>query len=94
MADHDHGDEILQWAPVRPKVRLVPFLGSWVASAIALNVAAWILPGVQLYSDIVGSLVIVALIAALNAVLAPLLAALLLPFSVALNFIASLVLSA
>ena len=94
MVDDRHGEEMLQWAPVRPKIRLVPFLASWVASAIALNVAAWLLPGVQLYHDFWGSVLIIAIIAVANAVLAPLLAALHLPFSVALNFVISLVLSA
>ena len=87
-------DDVFAWNPVRPRMSWWAFLGTWIASAVALNVAAFILPGVQLYSDIVGSLVVVALLSALNAILAPIAAALRLPFAVAINFIVSLLLSA
>ena len=87
-------DDVFAWNPVRPRMSWWAFLGTWIASAVALNVAAFILPGVELYSDVVGSLVVVALLSALNAILAPIVAALRVPFAVAINFIVSLLLSA
>ena len=87
-------DDAFAWQPVRPRMSRWAFFGTWIASAIALNVAAWILPGVSLYHDVYGSLAVVALIAGLNALLAPLVAALRLPFAVAINFILSLLLGA
>lgn len=86
--------DTFSWNPQRVRIRLWPFVASWVASAIALNIAALVLPGVRLYDNVLGSMVVVALIAVLNAILAPLVSALRLPFSVALDFILSLLLSA
>ena len=94
MAEAAGQGDGFSWQPARPNISWWAFLGSWIASAISLNVAAAILPGVQLYRGVLWSFVIVAVIAALNAFLAPLVAALRLPFSVALDFVFSLVLSA
>ncbi len=87
-------DDAFAWNPQRPRIRLLPFLASWAASVVALNVAAVVLPGVQLYDGILGSIIAVSVIGVLNAVLGPLVAALRLPFSVAIDFILSLLLSA
>ena len=80
------------WDPVRPTYTLARTLTHWLISALSLLVAAWILPGIQL-DGIQGAVVIVAFVAILNALLAPLIAAIRLPFSVALGFIVSLLLS-
>ncbi|MGI9116950.1 MAG: phage holin family protein [Gaiellales bacterium] len=93
MSGNSH-DDGFAWQPRSPNIGWWAFLGSWIASVIALHVAAAILPGVQLYRGVAWTFVIVAVIATLNAFLAPLVAALRLPFAVALDFILSLVLSA
>jgi uncharacterized membrane protein YvlD (DUF360 family) len=66
---------------------------SWFASAAALMVAAGILPGVSI-DNFWGALGVAAIVAALNAVVPPILAALRLPFTVALGFILVLVFDA
>ena len=88
----DHA-EALTWHPERPRFKLSRLLLSWLLTAAALWFAAAILPGVDV--DTYGGALLMALvIAALNAVLPPLLAALRLPFTVALGFVLVLVLNA
>ncbi len=85
--------EAVSWKPERPKFRPLRLLLSWALTAAALHIAALILPGV----DIVGAggaLLVAAVVAALNAVLPPLLAALRLPFMLALGFVLVLLLNA
>jgi uncharacterized membrane protein YvlD (DUF360 family) len=88
-----HYGEQVSWHPERPKFKPLRLLVSWVFTAAALCVAAAILPGV----DIEGwwaALGVAALIAALNALLPPILAALRLPFMLALGFVLVLLLNA
>ena len=88
----DHADA-LTWHPERPRFKATRLLLSWLLTAAALWFAAAILPGVDV--DTFGGALLMALaIAALNAVLPPLLAALRLPFTVALGFVLVLVLNA
>ena len=85
--------EALTWHPERPRFKVSRLLLSWLLTAAALWFAAAILPGVDV--DTFGGALLMALaIAALNAVLPPLLAALRLPFTVALGFVLVLVLNA
>jgi len=81
------------WSPARPKLRPLRLLVAWVASALALFVAAWIVPGATV-NDFWGALAASAAIAVLNAVLPPLVAALRLPFMVLVGLILVLVLDA
>jgi uncharacterized membrane protein YvlD (DUF360 family) len=88
----DYADA-LTWHPERPRFKATRLLLSWLLTAAALWFAAAILPGVDV--DTFGGALLMALaIAALNAVLPPLLAALRLPFTVALGFVLILVLNA
>ncbi|HEY7707363.1 MAG TPA: phage holin family protein [Gaiellaceae bacterium] len=88
----DYG-EAVRWTPERPKFRPLRLLIAWVFTATALFVAAAILPGVTI-TDYSGSFVMAAFIAAINAVVPPLLAALRLPFTIGLGFILILVVNA
>ena len=74
------------WKPERPRLRLVPLVISWLSTGVALMVAAGILPGVHI-DDFWGALLIAAIVAALNAVIPPLLAALRLPLTLVLGFL-------
>ena len=85
--------EALTWHPERPRFKVSRLLLSWLLTAAALWFAAAILPGVDV--DTYGGAFLMALaVAALNAVLPPVLAALRLPFTVALGFVLALVLNA
>jgi uncharacterized membrane protein YvlD (DUF360 family) len=81
------------WSPVRPKLRPLRLLVAWLASALALFVAAWIIPGATV-NDFRGALAASAAIAILNAVLPPLIAALRLPFMLLVGLVLILVLDA
>lgn len=88
----DYADA-LTWHPERPRFKATRLLLSWLLTAAALWFAAAILPGVDV--DTFGGAFLMALaVAALNAVLPPVLAALRLPFTVALGFVLVLVLNA
>ena len=78
------------WQPERPRLRLFPLLVSWFATGVALMVAAAILPGVDIES-FWGALLIAAIVAALNAVIPPVLAALRLPLTLVLGFLLVLI---
>ena len=78
------------WKPERPRLRLFPLLVSWVATGVALMVASAILPGVHI-DGFWGALVVAAIVAALNAVIPPVLAALRLPLTLVLGFLLVLV---
>jgi uncharacterized membrane protein YvlD (DUF360 family) len=81
------------WQPDRPRFRPLRLLISWFFTATALWVAAAILPGVHV-EGFWGAVVVAALVAALNAVLPPLVAALRLPFMLVLGFLLVLALDA
>jgi uncharacterized membrane protein YvlD (DUF360 family) len=78
------------WQPERPRFRLFPLLVSWIATGVALMVAAWALPGVDIKS-FAGALVVAVIVAALNAVIPPVLAALRLPLTLVLGFLLVLI---
>ena len=81
------------WEPQVPRFRLVHVVLSWLVAAVAVLIAAAIVPGVSVGS-FVDALAAAAGIAALNAVLPPLVAALRLPFTLALGFVTVLALDA
>ena len=78
------------WKPEAPRLRLFPLLVSWVVTGVALMVAAWILPGVDI-KNFGGALVVAAIVAVLNAVIPPVLAALRLPLTLVLGFLLVLI---
>jgi uncharacterized membrane protein YvlD (DUF360 family) len=78
--------EPLTWQPDRPRFRPVRLAVTWVLAALALMAAAWIVPGASI-EGFWGALVVSAIVAALNAVLPPLLAALRLPFTLVAGFL-------
>jgi uncharacterized membrane protein YvlD (DUF360 family) len=81
------------WEPQVPRFRLVHVVLSWLVAAVAVLIAAAIVPGVSVGS-FVDALAAAAGIAALNAVLPPIVAALRLPFTLALGFVIVLALDA
>jgi uncharacterized membrane protein YvlD (DUF360 family) len=74
------------WRPERPRWRLFPLVVSWVATGVALMVAAGLLPGVSI-DGFWGALLVAVIAAALNAVIPPVLAALRLPATLVLGFL-------
>jgi len=81
------------WEVVRPRFHIFRVLASWVISALALLGAAWIVPGAHI-NDFGSALVVAVVIAALNAILPPVVAALRLPFIALLGFLLVLVVDA
>jgi len=78
---------------VRPKIRPLRLLLSWVVAGAALFIAAWIVPGVDVQT-FRKALLVAFVIAILNALLLPLVAALRLPFTLVLGFLLVLILDA
>ena len=78
------------WKPERPSLRLFPLIVAWLATGVALMVASWLLPGVDI-ANFWGALVVAAIVAALNAVIPPVLAALRLPLTLVLGFLLVLI---
>jgi uncharacterized membrane protein YvlD (DUF360 family) len=85
--------EAVTWNPESPRFRPLRLVLAWLVSATAVFVAAAIVPhvAVQTFFD---ALVAAAVIAILNAILSPVVAALRLPFTLAVGFVAVLVLDA
>jgi uncharacterized membrane protein YvlD (DUF360 family) len=83
----------LAWKPERPKFRPVRLAVAWLVAAAAVFVAAGLTPNVSV-DGFWGALFVALVVAALNAVLPPLLAALRLPFTLVLGFLLVLVLDA
>jgi uncharacterized membrane protein YvlD (DUF360 family) len=81
------------WRPERPRLRPTRLVISWLLGALALLVAAGIVPGVHI-DGFGGAVLAAALIGVLNALLPPLIAALRLPYTVGLSFILILLLDA
>jgi uncharacterized membrane protein YvlD (DUF360 family) len=88
----EYGQAVM-WQPDRPKFRPLRLLLTWFVTAVALFVAAGILPGVHV-DGFWGALLVAAVVAALNAVLPPVVAALRLPFMLVLGFLLILALNA
>jgi uncharacterized membrane protein YvlD (DUF360 family) len=83
----------LAWQPARPRLRPLRLVAAWIASALGLLLAAGIVPGADV-RGFGGAVVIAAIAAVLNALFPPLVAALRLPFTVAIGFVAVLALDA
>jgi uncharacterized membrane protein YvlD (DUF360 family) len=81
------------WRPEAPRLHPVRLAAAWLVSALALLLAAGILPGADIRS-FGGAVVIAAVVAVLNAVLPPVIAALRLPLTLALGFLLVLALDA
>jgi uncharacterized membrane protein YvlD (DUF360 family) len=92
VAVSDYGEE-MTWNPQAPRYRLLHVLLSWLVAAVAVFIAGAIVPHVSVGS-FTDALAAAVLIAALNAALPPLIAALRLPFTLALGFVLVLVLDA
>ena len=78
--------EAIAWRPERARWRLFPLVVAWLATGIAFMVAAGLLPGVWI-DGYLGALLVAAVVAALNAVIPPVLAALRLPATLVLGFL-------
>src|SRR4249919_1972955 len=78
---------------VRPKIKPVRLLVSWLVAAASLFVAAWIVPHVEI-KTFWGAVVVSLVIAVLNAVLIPVVAAIRLPLTLVLGFLVVLILDA
>jgi uncharacterized membrane protein YvlD (DUF360 family) len=81
------------WAPMRPRIRPLRIVVSWVFVTVSLLVAAWIVPGAHVNSW-AGAFVAAAVIAVLNALLPPLIAALRLPLQLVTGLVLVLILDA
>src|SRR5207248_10856040 len=85
--------ETPSWTPEVPRFRPLHMVLFWVVSAISVLIAGAIVPGVTV-GTFGEALVAAVLIAALNAVLPPIVAALRLPFTLGLGFLIVLALDA
>ncbi len=87
-----YGERVV-WEPARPRFHPLRLLVSWLVSAAALLVAAWIVPGVSV-NGFGGAVVAALLIAILNALIPPVIAALRIPFMALLGFVIVLLVDA
>jgi uncharacterized membrane protein YvlD (DUF360 family) len=87
------GRDALAWHPAAPRLRPGRLLLAWLLSAVALLLAAEVLPGVKI-DGFRGAVELAAALGVLNVLLPPLVAALRLPATVLLGFVALLVLDA
>jgi uncharacterized membrane protein YvlD (DUF360 family) len=78
---------------VRPKIKPLRLLVSWLVAAAALFIAAWIVPHVEIQTFL-GAVVVSLVIAVLNALVIPVVAAIRLPLTLVLGFLIVLVLDA
>jgi uncharacterized membrane protein YvlD (DUF360 family) len=77
------------WRPETPRLHPIRLLAAWVISALALLVAAGVVGGAEI-RGLGGAIVVAALVAIVNAIVPPILAALRLPFTAGLGFLAVL----
>jgi uncharacterized membrane protein YvlD (DUF360 family) len=84
-ATADFGQPV-QWSPDRPSFRPTRLVLSLLLSAVALLIAAAIVPDVSI-EGFGGALIVALIVAALNAVVPPLIAALHLPLTLVLGFL-------
>ena len=82
-----------EWSPQPPRFQPLRLTLSLLVGAVAVSAAGWLLAGVHVRS-FVGALEAAALIGVLNAVLPPLVAALRLPFTLVVGFLAVLAVDA
>jgi uncharacterized membrane protein YvlD (DUF360 family) len=83
----------LEWRPERQRFRVWRLIAVWLASAVALLLAAGIVPGAHV-RGFGGAVVVAAIVGILNALLPPIVAALRLPFTLAIGFVLVLALDA
>ena len=81
------------WHPERPRLHPVRLVVAWLISALALLLAAGIVPGAHI-RGFGGAILVAAIVGVLNAVLPPIVAALRLPFTVFIGFFLVLALDA
>jgi uncharacterized membrane protein YvlD (DUF360 family) len=81
------------WHPERLRLRPVRLVAAWAASALALLLAAGVLPGAEI-RGVGGAVAVAAIVGVLNAILPPIVAALRLPYTVAIGFLLVLALDA
>ena len=81
------------WSPERPRLHPVRLLVAWLLSALALLLAAAIVPGADI-RGFGGAVLVAGIVAVLNALLPPVIAALRLPLTLALGFVLVLALDA
>jgi uncharacterized membrane protein YvlD (DUF360 family) len=74
------------WSPERPRLHPLRLAVAWLASALALLVAAGLVGGAEI-RGFGGAVAVAAIVAVLNALLPPLIAALRLPFTVGIGFV-------
>jgi len=85
--------ESVRWKPARPRFKPLKLVLSWLLSAVALFVAALVVPGVEV-KGFGGAVIAALLIGILNAVLPPIVAALRLPLMALVGFLLVLVVDA
>jgi len=85
--------ERVSWQPEKPRFKPVRLVIAWLTAALALLVAAGLIPGVSI-DNFGGALLVALFIAIVNAVLPPIVAALRLPFMLLLGFLIVLFLDA
>ena len=90
MAERRGARDPASWRPELPRLRPFRLLTAWIVGAVAVMVAAGIVPGVHI-DDFWGALLVAAILAALNAIVPPLLAALRLPLTLVFGFLLVLV---
>ena len=71
---------------VRPRIHPTRVIVSWVISALAILAAGWLLPNLSV-AGFAGALLVAVVIAAVNAIVPPVLAAIRLPYTVAVTFL-------
>jgi len=81
------------WREEPLRIRPLQLVLTWIVSAVALLVAAWIVPGADV-NGFLSALAAAAVIAVLNAVLSPIVAAIRLPLTLVFGFLLVLVLDA
>ena len=78
---------------VRPKIKPLRLVLSWLIAAAALFIAAWIVPHVEV-KTFLGALLVSLIIAVLNALILPLVAAIRIPLTLVVGFLLVLILDA
>ena len=85
--------ESMDWIPEPPRIQPLRLVVSLLVGAVAVWVAAAVVPGVHVKSFL-GAVLVAALVGGLNAILPPIVAALRLPYTLVLGFLAILALDA
>jgi uncharacterized membrane protein YvlD (DUF360 family) len=81
------------WTPARIHIHPLRLVVSWLLAAVALELTAALLPGIHI-TDAGGALLVALVVAAFNAVVPPVFAALRLPLTLVFGFLLALVLDA